>query len=263
MIRLRIYGKAIFNNTGSFYILRLNRHHIATGCRRGSKMFTTKCHAAVFCTAALLMFTEGCYTKFAVFEPVSTAAKADSVRAAGADKETCIWERDLMGYPYLHCYPSYYPRQWYLYNYSPWWYHNDRHLYNADQCPPYYSYDPGCGCCRYFLNDPGRTGLRQPVTGAESAHSAHSADTVKDSSRVSITAASHMSVKIPLQGNPVTANTSAGATAITGPSSRSTTDSLVVKQQPAPVQAADTLSAPHDTVQVIPVKKIRRSMRGR
>jgi hypothetical protein len=233
-------------------------------------MLKTECHAVVFFAAALLIFTEGCYTKFAVFEPVSTAVKADTVRAADADKETCIWERDLMGYPYLHCYPSFYPRQWYLYNYSPWWYHNDRHMYSAGQCPPYYSYDPGCGCCRYYLNDPGRTGLRQPVTGAESAesaHSAHSADTAKDSNRVSISAASHMSVRIPLQGNTVTSNTSTGTTSTTV--FPSTTDSLAAKPQPVPAQTADTsraaevLPVPHDTVKVIPVKKLRRSMRGR
>lgn len=261
MIRLRIYEKAILNVPEGLYTIRLNRRRIVSGCRRRNIMLSTKCHAIVFCAAALLMFAEGCYTKFAVFEPASVTAKADTVRAADADRETCIWERDLMGYPYLHCYPSYYPRQWYLYNYSPWWYHNDRHLYSAGQCPPYYSYDPGCGCCRYYLNDPGRTGLRHPANSAESAQSAQSADTVDNSNRVSISAASHMSVKIPLQGSPAASSTSTGTTSTTV--FPSTTDSLAAKQQPAPVQTADTSQAQHDTVKVAPVKKIRRFMRGR
>ena len=124
-------------------------------------------------SAISLAFIGGCYTKFATFEPrnlpaeqvttivdstgktVRVVARADSMKTT--ERKICVWERDLMGFPYLHCYRSYYPKEWYLYTYSPWWYFNNDHVYNGDRCPPYYYYDRNCGCCRYYLNDPNRS----------------------------------------------------------------------------------------------------------
>jgi len=211
--------------------------------------------------AVLLTATEGCYTKFGEMEP----AKADTVRASGTDKETCIWERDLTGYPSLHCYPSYYPRQWYMYNYSPWWYHSDRHLYNADQCPPYYYYDPNCGCCRYYLNNPDL--LRPAQGGSNKGTTGGPAPAPQDSNRVTISASSHTSISIPLHGNPSPPNAASQPAA--GQSSATTAqagpDSLTMKQKNDSLAAApgQTVQAQRDTVKVIPVKKLRRSMRGR
>lgn len=76
----------------------------------------------------------------------------DTVRTSRG--EICVWERGPLGYPYLRCYPRYYPREWYSYNKSPWWYRSDEHLYSADRCPPYYYFDETCECCRYYLHNP-------------------------------------------------------------------------------------------------------------
>lgn len=112
-----------------------------------------------------------CYTQFAQFETLPSEqvvtvldSKGNLVREVRRNDtihtpegETCVWEQDRLGYPYLHCYPRYYPREWYQYNKSPWWYRNDEHLYSADRCPAYYYYDESCRCCRYYLNNPNLT----------------------------------------------------------------------------------------------------------
>jgi hypothetical protein len=119
-----------------------------------------------------LIVLGGCYTQFSTLEPQnlasqqvstyidSTGKEVQVVKSVDTlvtrDQETCIWERDLMGFPYLHCYPGYYPREWYLYNYSPWWYRDDRNSYDANRCPPNYYFDRNCRCCRYYLNGPDR-----------------------------------------------------------------------------------------------------------
>ena len=111
------------------------------------------------------LFT-GCYTQFVMVdqkpppEPtvdwvidsttgdtVKVIKQVDTIRTR--DRETCIWERDLMGYPHLRCYNSYYNSDWFYYNNSPWWYRNDPYWYDYNRCPRYYYYDPSCGCCRY------------------------------------------------------------------------------------------------------------------
>ena len=122
--------------------------------------------AALLLTGILCIFT-GCYTRFADFTPDnmprttagrvadSTGFIADTVATIDASsQETCVWERDLMGYPYLHCYTGSYPRSWYRHNFTPWWYQANAHDFNPDRCPSYYYYDPNCGCCRYYLNNP-------------------------------------------------------------------------------------------------------------
>lgn len=114
---------------------------------------------------AFTLFT-GCYTQLAVVDTspppeesvewVVDSATGDTVKVIREvdtietdDGRTCIWERDLMGYPRLRCYDSFYPRDWYYYNYSPWWYRNDPYWYDYRRCPRYYYYDRSCGCCRY------------------------------------------------------------------------------------------------------------------
>ncbi|MBN1307551.1 MAG: hypothetical protein JXA18_06520 [Chitinispirillaceae bacterium] len=89
-------------------------------------------------TAAAALFS-GCYTQFALIDrtpqpkeevtwvvdsatgdTVKVIKQTDTVRTE--EHQTCIWERDLLGYPRLYCYDSFYPRDWFYYNYSPWWY---------------------------------------------------------------------------------------------------------------------------------------------
>ncbi|MCX7725559.1 MAG: hypothetical protein N2053_01790 [Chitinispirillaceae bacterium] len=109
----------------------------------------------------------GCYTQLMVVEKreppkeevvweidsatgdtVKVIKRVDTVKTK--EREICVWRRDLLGYPYLYCYESYYPRDWFYYNYSPWWYRNDPFWYDYYRCPRFYYYDPSCGCCRYY-----------------------------------------------------------------------------------------------------------------
>jgi hypothetical protein len=73
------------------------------------------------------------------------------------NNQTCYWTRDFWGRPELRCYDSYYGRDWYRYNYYPWWnrsssyYYGDYNNYGwNEQCPAYYYYDYSCGACRYY-----------------------------------------------------------------------------------------------------------------
>ena len=117
---------------------------------------------------SLLIVLAGCYTQFGsildkqdpvvqegVRSPDSTSARVDTVRVK--EREVCYWSRDLLGYPVLRCDRSYYPRDWYLYHSSPWWYRNDAFWYDYDRCPRYYYFDPSCGCCRYYTEGPNYT----------------------------------------------------------------------------------------------------------
>jgi len=210
---------------------------------------------ALFVTLAVvvLLVPAGCYTRFAEFEPVSEKAAADTVQPQ--DSEICIWERDLTGYPRLRCYPSYYPRQWYLYNYSPWWYQNRNHLYNSEKCPPYYYYDNNCGCCRYYLNNPDLVRSKGGGVVRKNADTA----AAQDSNRVSITVSSGTSVHIPLSGNTAPAAPAARPAAGQPASALGTTDSLAARQQ------GDSTAGEQrrDTMPVVPVNRLRRSLRGR
>ncbi|MBN1128885.1 MAG: hypothetical protein JXA71_07860 [Chitinispirillaceae bacterium] len=141
----------------------------------------------------------GCYTQFAAVEQrPDTKRQVDMMpdTLQTSDNETCVWERDLMGFPYLRCYKGYYPREWYQYNFSPWWYRGDEHRYGGSRCPAYYYYDKSCGCCRYYLNNPeldhGSRGIpgNRPSTTRSAAH-----DTT---GRVNISASTRSTVKIPL-----------------------------------------------------------------
>jgi len=222
---------------------------------RAYGMLKTKNGIFIALAAALLLGATGCYTRFAEFEPVSAKAAADTVRTA--DTETCIWERDLAGYPRLRCYPAHYPRQWYMYNYSPWWYHNSRHLYSAERCPPYYYYDKNCGCCRYYLNNPDLDRSAGGGVVQKAADTAAAQDSTRgsnrDSNRVSVTVSSGSSAYIPLNGN-------------TGLSAQPPAQTArPAAGQPASAQGApDSLAArARDTMSVVPVNRLRRSLRGR
>lgn len=207
----------------------------------------------------LLIMELSCYTQFATFEQQSVAPRTDTIKAA--DKETCIWERDLMGFPYLHCYPSYYPRQWYLYNYSPWWYHNDRHQYNADRCPPYYYYDPNCGCCRYYLNNPELSRASRGGSRGEPSHDAQVVNAApQENNRVTVSSSSRTTIYAPLHGAPAPSNAvaaPAGGSSTPSTVSQTGSDSLAAKQQ------GDSVSV-HDTIRPPPTpKRPQRSMRSR
>lgn len=105
----------------------------------------------------------GCYTKFVTNQRISNenvtaiidSTTGDTVKVINRidtvvqkEREVCVWERDIMGYPRLRCYKSYYPRDWYVYNNTPWWY-NDPFWGDYNRCPRNYYYDPDCGCCKF------------------------------------------------------------------------------------------------------------------
>jgi hypothetical protein len=89
---------------------------------------------------AVSLAVSGCYTQFAMVnqttpqpkeqvyyevdsttgDTVKVVKQVDTVRTR--EHQTCIWERDLMGYPRLYCYDSFYPSNWWYYNNNPWWY---------------------------------------------------------------------------------------------------------------------------------------------
>lgn len=114
----------------------------------------------------VLIFSGGCYTQFASLnnsvpekitkvvdslgDTVKVIQKTDTILQK--EHEVCVWERDLLGYPRLRCYKSYYPRDWFVYSNTPWWYRNDPFWDDYDRCPRFYYYDPECGCCRYSTN---------------------------------------------------------------------------------------------------------------
>ncbi len=127
-------------------------------------------------TAGFLLLT-GCYTTLMRVDPapqpretvewVVDSTTGDTVKVikqvdtiVTQDRQTCVWERDLLGYPHLRCYNSYYPHDWFYYNYSPWWYRNDPYWYDYTRCPRYYYYDPSCGRCRYSADGSYRTRSR-------------------------------------------------------------------------------------------------------
>jgi hypothetical protein len=206
--------------------------------------------------AALVLVTAGCYTRFAAFEPVSAAAAADTLTPSDSSQETCVWERDLSGFPRLRCYPAYYPRQWYLATYSPWWYHNNRHLYDAEKCPPYYYLDPSCGCCRYYLNNPD---LVRTSKGGATAKETDSATATEDTDRVSVTVSSGASVHVPLSGSTLSADDASRPAPGRNAAAQGPADSL-------PAGAPDdslAIQHRHDTMTVVPVNRLRRSLRGR
>jgi hypothetical protein len=126
--------------------------------------------------SAIILLTgfvlSGCYTQFSTLEPappshqardtvVTVDSSGDTVTSikqvdtiVKQEQRTCIWGRDMFGYPQLQCYDSYYPHDYYTYNYAPWWYRNDPYWHDYDRCPRYYYYDNGCGCCRYYEQQP-------------------------------------------------------------------------------------------------------------
>jgi hypothetical protein len=124
-----------------------------------------------------ILLLAGCYTQFShrnrmisdQYVPTDSVMASDSVRAHLPDtlkvnsNQVCYWTRDLYGQPQLRCDDSYYGRDWYRYNNSPWWnssssyYYGDYNTYGWDeQCPAYYYYDNTCGACRYYRDYQGQ-----------------------------------------------------------------------------------------------------------
>lgn len=191
----------------------------------------------------------GCYTRFASIEQdriapgmvtayidssgktVKVVRRIDTVKST--ERETCIWERDLIGLPYLRCYKGYYPSQWYLYNYSPWWYGNTSHLYNADRCPPYYYFDRSCGCCRYYLNNP------DLISAEQSAAPPHAGDT-----HAAQTTAKQKGIFSPTSGVQVQSNQAAPGSGTQGATAPVSFGSLPSKKDSlATTSAADSAAA--------------------
>jgi hypothetical protein len=149
---------------------------------------------AILCLCACA----GCYTQFAMIPrndagvaPPDSAAAGDSTQSRIQDtvrvsnNQVCYWTRDLTGQPELRCYDSYYGRDWYRYNYYPWWSRSDPYYYGSynsygwdQQCPAYYYYDYSCGACRYYRDYQGSShswwwnGSRSGGGGSSSAQPA-------------------------------------------------------------------------------------------
>jgi hypothetical protein len=114
--------------------------------------------------AAVIMVTlAGCYTQLSMVRQAENAAvnrdstsaqerSIDTIRIK--EREVCYWTYDFWGRPILRCDETDYPREWYYSQYSPWWYRHDPMWFDYNRCPRYYYYDMGCGCCRYYRDNP-------------------------------------------------------------------------------------------------------------
>ncbi len=116
--------------------------------------------AAVLC---VFLFA-GCYTQFAYVNraalegvPPDSALPADSASAYIRDSvpanpnQVCYWTRDMWGRPQLVCEDADYGRDWYRYNYYPWWNRSDPYFYGSYNS---YGWDetlPGVLLLRLFL----------------------------------------------------------------------------------------------------------------
>ena len=232
----------------------------------------------------------GCYTRFATLEersftPDGLAGAADSTGSnvadsldtlKTADDETCVWERDLMGFPYLRCYKGYYPREWYRNNFSPWWYQTDAHLYDRRRCPAYYYYDRSCGCCRYYLNNPEleRTSRGISRTRSSDTPAGSTAPPPDSTGKVSISTSSRTSATIPLRTSKghsvpspkyqVAKDSSATTTAqSTGDTSDAAGKDVVDSSSIDSVQQTTVKTDTPRTIVQPAQKRPRRSMRGR
>jgi hypothetical protein len=146
-----------------------------------------------------LLLLAGCYTQFARRErvltdqyvPPDSLMSQDSVRANIPDtlrvnnNQVCYWTRDIYGRPELRCDDSYYGRDWYRYNNSPWWnsssayYYGDNNYYGWDEpCPAYYYYDNTCGACRYYRDYPGQRDWWWNSSGRGSSYSSSKSSTL-------------------------------------------------------------------------------------
>ncbi|MBN2035262.1 MAG: hypothetical protein JW768_00835 [Chitinispirillaceae bacterium] len=237
----------------------------------------------------IALMAMGCYTRFATFDqdpmhPGHHTAAVDSTgqnnprdSLAPAEDETCVWERDLMGFPYLRCYKGYYPRDWYRYNFSPWWYHTDEYRYDPRRrCPPYYYYDQNCGCCRYYLNNPvlersaRRPSRKQPRTDTVPIDSA----AIDSTDRVNISASTRVTVTAPIHGHDKKSKVSPKGTALLDTLAQrkaSTADSSAQEKKQAAADSvavdstakvSDTARTNRNTIKTRKAKKIRRSTRG-
>lgn len=229
---------------------------------RGNKRRNKLEYLKLTIISVLFLSLQGCYTRFAKFETLPAEqvvtvldSKGNLVREVRRNDtihtpegETCVWEQDALGYPFLHCYPRYYPREWYLYNKSPWWYRNDEHLYSADRCPAYYYFDENCECCRYYLNNPtlnraeSRSGQAKVSAGSATPVITGQAASPRRDTNVSVSATTRFSQSIsPKQffQNPVPVTTTVNSIKSTSAISQQKTDSL---------KSADTSQSKQQTV---------------
>jgi len=114
-------------------------------------------------SAVIMVTLAGCYTQISMVRQEENAAAGNdsaSARERSVDtirireREVCYWTYDFWGRSILQCDETYYPREWYYSQYSPWWYRHDPLWFDYDRCPRYYYYDMACGCCRYYRDNP-------------------------------------------------------------------------------------------------------------
>jgi hypothetical protein len=235
----------------------------------------------------------GCYTRFAQVDwqsvtpddrpSAANTASGSSEKAGPVDtlktdgNETCVWERDLMGFPYLRCYKGFYPREWYRNNFTPWWYQTDAYFYDRGRCPEYYYYDENCGCCRYYLNNPEltRTSRRNARSHANESSSGPAPNPAGDTTnRVSVSASTHTTVTIPISHGGASSSSStnhqvaakdssaqkgAQVADSSGRPAKVSNDSTQAENEKQATGSAD----PPKTNVVPQEKKPRRTMRGR
>ncbi|KMQ50599.1 hypothetical protein CHISP_2450 [Chitinispirillum alkaliphilum] len=134
----------------------------------------------------LLIFLNGCYTQFATMDRELIPKKqytmidpetGDTVRVIHRvdtverrDREICVWERDLAGFPRLRCFRSNYSKDWYHFNNLPWWYRTSPYFRDYDICPPYYYFDYRTRTCRYVGVSPPPTDGTIPPESDTSSH---------------------------------------------------------------------------------------------
>ncbi|MFW5785532.1 MAG: hypothetical protein ACOCW1_05035 [Chitinispirillaceae bacterium] len=115
--------------------------------------------SGVLLMVVLSITLSGCYTKFASYdnevlpEEEGSREKEQVDTIVTREREICVWERDMFGYPELRCYQTNYSWSWYDFNNTPWWYRDNPNWYDHRRCPPYYYYDSYTGTCRYGGSD--------------------------------------------------------------------------------------------------------------
>ncbi|MDG5815869.1 hypothetical protein QA601_12325 [Chitinispirillales bacterium ANBcel5] len=119
---------------------------------------------SLFSIAPTLLLLSGCYTQFlrtdsthAPQTKMVVNSEGDSVKVVRqvdtittTDREICVWQRDIAGYPRLRCFRSNYTQNWHFYQNLPWWYRNNPQWGDYDRCPPFYYFDYRSGTCRYI-----------------------------------------------------------------------------------------------------------------
>lgn len=111
-------------------------------------MQNARSFAPILLSLLLLMLLGGCYTQLATRpvlsdvppEAIDSAALAGRDTVIVKDHKVCYEEYNLLGYPEVRCYDTYYPYGWHRYYNQPWWQR------------PYSSWyrDCDCNCNNYY-----------------------------------------------------------------------------------------------------------------